>query len=127
MTTSPEAQIIIDAFATFDRLQPEPFFEFFSDDVTIVDEISKKWLRGKDAAIATWTPLIGLFQSSKSVVSDIHVDNAGDVSIVTCMLDQTYVLDGQTATITAPTTCLVRKDNGVLKIILVHTIPFPED
>jgi hypothetical protein len=52
MTTSPQAQIIIDAFATFDRLQPEPFFEFFSDDVTIVDETSKKWLRGKEAAIA---------------------------------------------------------------------------
>ena len=127
MTTSPQAQIVIDMFAQFDLLQQEPFFEYFSDDVTIVDEIGKKWLRGKDAAIATWTPLIGLFQSSKSVVSDIHVDNAGDVSIVTCMLDQTYVLDGQTATITAPTTCLVRKDNGVLKIILVHTIPFPED
>ena len=96
MTTSPEAQIIIDAFATFDRLQPEPFFELFSDDVIIVDEIGKKWLRGKDAAIATWTPLIGIFQSSKSVISDIPVDKAGDVSIVTCMLDQTYVLDGQT-------------------------------
>jgi ketosteroid isomerase-like protein len=114
-------------FAQFDLLQQEPFFEYFSDDVTIVDEIGKKWLRGIDAAIATWTPLIGLFQSSKSVLSDIHVDTAGDISIVTCMLDQTYVLEGQTATITAPTTCLVRKDNGVLKIILVHTIPFPED
>lgn len=127
MTTSPQAQIVIDMFAQFDLLQQEPFFEYFSDDVTIVDEIGKKWLRGIDAAIATWTPLIGLFQSSKSVLSDIHVDTAGDISIVTCMLDQTYVLEGQTATITAPTTCLVRKDNGVLKIILVHTIPFPED
>ena len=127
MTTSPQAQIVIDMFAQFDLLQHEPFFEYFSDDVTIVDEIGKKWLRGIDAAIATWTPLIGLFQSSKSVLSDIHVDTAGDISIVTCMLDQTYVLEGQTATITAPTTCLVRKDNGVLKIILVHTIPFPED
>jgi ketosteroid isomerase-like protein len=127
MTTSPQAQIVIDMFAQFDLLQQEPFFEYFSDDVTIVDEIGKKWLRGIDAAIATWTPLIGLFQSSKSVLSDIHVDTAGDISIVTCMLDQTYVLAGQTATITAPTTCLVRKDNGVLKIILVHTIPFAED
>ena len=127
MTTSPQAQIVIDMFAQFDLLQHEPFFEYFSDDVTIVDEIGKKWLRGIDAAIATWTPLIGLFQSSKSVLSDIHVDTAGDISIVTCMLDQTYVLEGQTATITAPTTCLVRKDNGVLKIILLHTIPFPED
>ena len=127
MTTSPQAQIVIDMFAQFDLLQHEPFFEYFSDDVTIVDEIGKKWLRGIDAAIATWTPLIGLFQSSKSVLSDIHVDTAGDISIVTCMLDQTYVLEGQTVTITAPTTCLVRKDNGVLKIILVHTIPFPED
>ena len=127
MTTSPQAQIVIDMFAQFDLLQQEPFFEYFSDDVTIVDEIGKKWLRGIDAAIATWTPLIGLFQSSKSVLSDIHVDTAGDISIVTCMLDQTYVLEGQTVTITAPTTFLVRKDNGVLKIILVHTIPFPED
>jgi len=127
MTTSPQAQIVIDMFAQFDLLQEEPFFEYFSDDVTIVDEIGKKWLRGIEEAIATWTPLIGLFQSSKSVLSDIHVDTTGDISIVTCMLNQTYVLDGQTATITAPTTCLVRKDKGVLKIILVHTIPFPED
>ena len=42
MTTPPQAQIVIDAFATFDRLQPDPFFEFFSDDVIIVDEIGKK-------------------------------------------------------------------------------------
>jgi hypothetical protein len=40
------------------------------------------------------------------------------------MLDQTYVFDGQPTTITAPTTCLVRKDNGAMKVILVHTIPF---
>ena len=126
MTTPPQAQIVIDAFATFDRLQPDPFFEFFSDDVIIVDEIGKKWLRGKDAAIATWTPLIGIFQSSKSVISDIHVDNAGDISIVTCMLDQTYVYEGQSITVTAPTTCLVRMDNGALKLILAHTIPFAD-
>lgn len=126
MATSPQEQLVNDVFATLDRLQPEAFFEFFSDDVTIVDEISRKWLRGKEEAVATWTPIIAGMQSCKSVISDFHVDVAGDISIVTCMLDQTYVYDGQTTAITAPTTCLVRMDDGALKLILVHTIPLAD-
>jgi ketosteroid isomerase-like protein len=126
MSTSPEVQIVIDSFATLDRLQPEPFFEFFADDVSIVDEISKKWLHGKKEAVATWTPILAGMQSCKTVLSDFHVAVAGDISIVTCMLDQTYVYEGQSITVTAPTTCLVRMDNGALKLILAHTIPFAD-
>ena len=124
MTTSQHQQIVIDMFKSLDRLEAEPFFEFFSNDVTIVDEIGKKWLRGKAVAIETWAPILGAMQSCSSTLSDIHVDIAGDIAIVTCMLDQTYVFDGQSTTITAPTTCLIRKDNGAMKITLVHTIPF---
>ena len=108
MTTSQHQQIVIDMFKSLDRLEAEPFFEFFSNDVTIVDEIGKKWLRGKAVAIETWAPILGAMQSCSSTLSDIHVDIAGDIAVVTCMLDQTYVFDGQSTTITAPTTCLVR-------------------
>lgn len=124
MTTSAHQQIVIDMFKTLDRLEAEPFFEFFSHDVTIVDELGKKWIRGKVAAVEAWTPIMGAMQSCSSALSEIHVDIAGDIAIVTCMLDQTYVFDGQSTTITAPTTCLIRKDNGAMKISLVHTIPF---
>jgi ketosteroid isomerase-like protein len=127
MTTSPQEQIVVDMFAALDHLQPEPFFEFFSDDVTIVDEIGKKWLRGKAEAVATWTPILAAMQSCKSKLYDFHVDDAGDISIVTCMLDQTYVYEGQSIALTAPTTCLTRKDNRGWKIILVHSIPFAEN
>jgi ketosteroid isomerase-like protein len=124
MTTSPQEQFVLDLFKSLDRL--EPFFDFLTDDVIIVDEISKKWMRGKAAAIETWTPILAAMESCKSTMSDIHVDMAGDLSIVTGMLDQTYVFDGQQATITAPTTFILRKEQGALKAYLLHTVPFPE-
>ena len=127
MTTSPQEQIVIDMFAALDSIQPEQFFTFFSEDVTIVDEIGKKWLRGKKAAVATWTQILAGMQSCKSKLSDFHVDDAGGISIITCMLGQAYVYEGQPITLNAPTTCLARKDNGEWKIILVHSIPFAED
>jgi ketosteroid isomerase-like protein len=124
MATSPQEQFVLDLFKSLDRL--EPFFDFLTDDVIIVDEISKKWMRGKAAAIETWTPILAAMESCKSTMSDIHVDMAGDLSIVTGMLDQTYVFDGQQATITAPTTFILRKEQGALKAYLLHTVPFPE-
>jgi ketosteroid isomerase-like protein len=124
MTTSPQEQFVLDLFKSLDRL--EPFFDFLTDDVICVDEISKKWMRGKQAAIETWTPILAAMESCKSTMSDIHIDMAGDLSIVTGMLDQTYVFNGQQATITAPTTFILRKEQGALKACLFHTVPFPE-
>jgi len=124
MTTSPQEQFVLDLFKSLDRL--EPFFDFLTDDVICVDEISKKWMRGKQAAIETWTPILAAMESCKSTMSDIHVDMAGDLSIVTGMLNQTYVFDGQQVTINAPTTFILRKEQGALKAYLLHTVPFPE-
>lgn len=124
MTTSPQEQFVLDLFKSLDRL--EPFFDFLTDDVICVDEISKKWMRGKAAAVETWTPILAAMESCKSIMSDIHVDTSGDLSIVTGMLDQTYVFNGQQVTINAPTTFILRKEQGALKAYLFHTVPFPE-
>ena len=46
------------------------------------------------------------------MLSDFHVAVSNDIAVVTCMLDQSYVLGGKLTTIVAPTTCVLRRDTG---------------
>jgi ketosteroid isomerase-like protein len=50
----------------------------------------------------------------------------GDVGLVTFVLDQTYTMDGQQHSISAPTSLLFRLKDGDWKIALIHTVPIPE-
>jgi hypothetical protein len=47
-----------------------------------------------------------------------------DSAIVTCLLKQSYMYDGNLVEIIAPTTRAQRLENGQWKYVLVHTVPF---
>lgn len=59
-------------------------------------------------------------------MSDAQQAVWGDVGLVTFVLDQTYIMDGQPQTISAPTSILFRRDPDDWKIALIHTVPIPE-
>jgi ketosteroid isomerase-like protein len=59
-------------------------------------------------------------------MSDAQERVWGDVGLVTFVLDQTYTMDGQQQTISAPTSIVFVREDGDWKIALIHTVPIPE-
>ena len=49
-----------------------------------------------------------------------------DVDFQTFVLNQTYTMDGQKQTISAPTSILFRRQDADWMIELIHTVPIPE-
>src|SRR5437588_318221 len=61
-----------------------------------------------------------------SRMSDVHETVWGDVGLVTFVLDQTYTMDGENRTISAPTSIVLVRQNDDWKVALIHTVPIPD-
>ncbi len=125
MSLDPKS-VILAAFKAVDNADAEALLDMMADDITQIDEISKKWSRGKAEVAAVVRPMFDLVKSIKSSISDVHVQTANDMAIVTFMLDQSYVFEGQQVAIVAPTSCVLRQEKGVWKFVLIHTMPFAD-
>jgi ketosteroid isomerase-like protein len=97
-----------------------------ADDAQSVDEITRGWTRGRVAIEEYLSQLKDTVSDVHSRMSDAQESVWGDVGLVTFVLDQTYTMDGQQQTISAPTSILFRRQNGDWKIALIHTVPFAE-
>ena len=118
--------LIFEAFKAVDTADADALLAMMADDITQVEEISKKWSRGKAEVAAVIRPMFDLVKSIKSSISDVHVQTSNDMAIVTFMLDQSYVYEGQQVVIVAPTSCVLRQEKGVWKFVLIHSMPFAE-
>jgi ketosteroid isomerase-like protein len=118
--------IVRSAFKAVDNADLKAIFDMMADDIEQVDELTKKWSRGKANVVAAMTPLFSIVNSIESVLSDFHATVSNDIAVVTCMLDQIYVLEGKVTTIVAPTTCVLRRDTATWKFILIHSLPFSD-
>ena len=127
MPSSQPEKIFNDLFKAVDHLDLAAVAGLLADDVALVDELTKKWLRRKEVVLAYLAPTFAAMQSIQSTLSDLHVSVGTDVATVTCMLDQTYVLDGKSTTIRAPTTSTLRRVNENWRIVVMHSVPFAED
>ncbi len=125
MSLDPKS-VILEAFKAVDNADAEALLDMMADDITQIDEISKKWSRGKAEVAAIVRPMFDLVKSIKSSISDVHVQTSNDIAIVTFMLDQSYVFEGQQVAIVAPTSCVLRQEKGVWKFVLIHTMPFAD-
>ena len=125
MSLDPKS-VILAAFKAVDNADAEALLDMMADDITQIDEISKKWSRGKSEVAAVVRPMFDLVKSIKSSISDVHVQTSNDIAIVTFMLDQSYVFEGQQVAIVAPTSCVLRQEKGVWKFVLIHTMPFAD-
>lgn len=125
MNLDPKS-VILEAFKAVDNADAEALLDMMADDITQIDEISKKWSRGKAEVAAVVRPMFDLVKSIKSSISDLHVQTANDMAILTFMLDQSYVFEGQHVAIVAPTSCVLRQEKGVWKFVLIHTMPFAD-
>ncbi|MBT8199016.1 MAG: nuclear transport factor 2 family protein [Acidimicrobiia bacterium] len=114
-------------FDLFDNLEIDKLKDMFSDDAQGVDEISRQWLRGKDAMNGYFAQLAEMGISDiHSDLSDVEVKQWDDVALVTCIADQTYKVGGDQVTIKAPGSFLFRRNNGSWRLELVHAVPLPD-
>lgn len=127
-TEGPSAeQAVRDLFATFDSLDAEAMKAFLTADGQGIDEIARQWLRGRAAIDAYVDHLVGGLTEVRSALRDVHAEEYGDTAVVTCWLDQSYTLGGESAEVTAPTTVVLRREDGRWKAALIHTVPLPEE
>jgi ketosteroid isomerase-like protein len=113
-----------------DAMDMRAMAEMLTDDAQGVDEISRAWMRGRDALESYFAQLDQMVDEVHSKVSDVHSTEWGDVGVVTCVVDQTYLMDGVEQNVTAPTSITFRREGGDWKVALFHAVPLadePED
>jgi ketosteroid isomerase-like protein len=111
---------------SLDALDVEAMVGVLGDDVEGVEEISRQWLRGRDAVVGYIRELATQVSDIRTELRDVNERVWGDVGVVTCWLDQTYTYEGAPVRISAPTTLLFRSDAGQWKLVLFHSVPLPE-
>jgi hypothetical protein len=97
------------------------------DEVQGVDEIARRWMRGRPAIEGYFSQLKDTVTDVRSRMSDVQEYAWDDAGLVTFVLDQTYTLDGQQQIISAPTSIVFRRRASDWKIVLIHTVPLPEE
>jgi|SRR5712691_6645462 len=97
-----------------------------SDDVQGVDELSRRWMRGRRALQDYFKQFGPQLSDIHSTLSDVRETVWGDGGIVTCWLEQDYTYQGKKQHVSAPTTAVLRRSGSDWKLALFHSIPLPE-
>ncbi len=95
----------------------------WADDPQAADEITRGWVRGRPALEAYLRDNLPRMTDIHSTIDAVDVRAWGDVEVETCMLRQTYVFDGTSCAIEAPTTMIWRREGETWRLALVHSIP----
>jgi ketosteroid isomerase-like protein len=122
VTNDPEA-VVHELFDAVDALDFERALATLAEDVQSVNEMSRSWLRGKDAKAASYENIDGSMSGGTSELSDLRTEVWGDIALVTLWLEQDYTHDGTSHHVSAPSSFLLRRVGGDWKIVLIHSIP----
>jgi len=123
-TMSAELESIVqELFKAVDKLDVPGVAALVTDDSQMVDEVSRKWTRGKSNVEAAFASATGVVSNINSKVSEFHTVVTGDTGIVTFVLNQTYTFEGHEVVIYAPTTVVFSMSQGTWKISLLHSVP----
>jgi ketosteroid isomerase-like protein len=126
MTPEP-TELVHQVFDALDRLDFPAIRRHLSDDAQAVEEISRRWLRGADEIGDYFSRVGSMISDCRSQLNDIHEVAWGDTALVTCWLEQSYLLERQENHVSAPTTMLMRRKDDVWKIVLMHSVPLPPE
>lgn len=115
-------------FELVDSMDTAGMAAMITDDGQGIDEISRGWMRGRDALEQYFAQLENMVDGVSSKVRDVHVNDWGDTGVITCVVDQTYTMGGQEQEVTAPTSITCRKgDDGEWRIAVFHSVPLPDE
>jgi ketosteroid isomerase-like protein len=115
-------QVIHELFAALNALDVDRLGALMANDVQAVDEVQRKWLHGKPDVIAYLTRVAADIEHVTAQISDISVSDAGDMQIVTFMLDQSYNAGGRGESVHAPATAVLRREGEDWKVALYHSV-----
>jgi uncharacterized protein (TIGR02246 family) len=119
-------QVVTDFLAALDSLDVDALLQGMTDDAQGVDELSRRWIRGRADLDAYLRELASSVSSVRTEATDVSESVLGDVGVVTCWFDQIYVLEGEERRVSAPTTLVFRREDGDWKLSLFHSVPLPE-
>jgi ketosteroid isomerase-like protein len=118
--------VATDFFAALDALDADRMKQMLTGDVQSVDEISRRWLRGRGDVDNYLRELITAVSDVGTQLRDAEERIWGETGVLTCWIDQDYTMNGTPQHISAPTTMILRRDGGAWKLVLFHSIPLPE-
>jgi ketosteroid isomerase-like protein len=125
-TSSMEAEVRA-LLERLDAMDIESLGSMLTEDAQSVDEITRGWTRGRAAIQAYLSQLKDTVSDVRSRMKDPQESDWGPIGLITFVLEQTYTMDGQQQTISAPTSILFRREKEDWKIALIHTVPIPEE
>ena len=117
--------VVRELFAAFDRKDFAAALRAVTDDVQGVDELSRRWMRGRAEVEAHTRQLEGAIADIHSELRDLHETTWGNAGVVTCWLEQDYTFQGQRQHVSAPTSAVFRREGGSWRIVLFQSIPLP--
>jgi len=122
----PLEPVLSEMFDALGRGDAEQLLGHFSQDPQGVDEISREWIRGREALERYLRGLLAQVKDVSSEIRDFHEVMLGDVGLATFWLEQDYTLGGESHHISAPSSAVLRRENGSWRIVTFHSIPLPE-
>jgi hypothetical protein len=123
-----ELQTALDQFfAAFERGDGDALAAALASDSQGVDELTRRWIRGRDEVASYVRELVSMVTGVKSTFSDVHEIIDGDTGVLTCWMDQDYVVEGAAQHVSAPTTVLFTRESGEWKVSLFHSVPMPPE
>jgi ketosteroid isomerase-like protein len=112
--------------AAIDSLDVDAMLDRTAEVAQGVDEISRRWIRGK-ADVGTYLrQLTSSVSDVRTELKDVSENVWGEVGVLTCWLEQTYMLEGREQHVSAPTTLVFHREGGEWKLSLFHSVPLPE-
>ena len=119
--------VATDFFAALDALDADRMKEMLSGDVQSVDEVSRRWLRGRGDVDNYLREVIPAVSDVGTRLRDAEERIWGETGVLTCWIDQDYTMNDTPQHISAPTTLIFRREGGAWKLVLWHSIPLPEE
>jgi len=118
-------RVVQEVMAAFDNQNTATMTAMLTEDVQGVDDLSRKWMRGKSA-------MNDYFKQFGPVLSDIHSDMAdvresvwGDAGLVTLWMEQDYKVNGEQQHFSGPMSVGLRREQGDWLVALIHAVPMP--
>lgn len=120
-------EVVRQMFEGIDKGDPPIVIGSFANEAEGVDEISRRWMRGVEEVGSHITRSMAMVSDVHSDLREVHERAWGDCGVLTGWLEQDYTLEGDRKHISAPTTVVLRRDDGSWRIELFHSLPLPEE
>jgi ketosteroid isomerase-like protein len=118
--------VAADFFAALDAMDADRMMQAVAEDAQSIDEISRRWLRGRGEVESYLRELMGAVSGVRTQLRDPEERVWGDTGLLTCWIDQDYTMNATPQHISAPTTLVLSRVGGAWKVVLFHSIPLPE-